>query len=191
MYPKTDWLIFFICLVTAWGLTGCAASSRAPKPLWTDIPQGQWQEKGIEVPGLLQYRVLKLDSVELRRLLQRETEKDIRKARNLLLLPFPDGSMAGFRFVCSATTAWEPAAGKGGSSTYFGQGIQDASLGLAFDLGPAGFHAMITSGSGTVYISPLNLEGHRYYLCYFKHHLRPGFRRPFEEYGPIKSPNNR
>ena len=186
---KLDFLIFFLCGISAWGLYRCAANTRAEKPLWTDIPQAQWQEKGIAVPALVQYRVLKLDTARLRRLLESETEKDLRKARNLLLLPFPDGSMAGFRFASAATR--EPAGGKAGSSTYFGQGIQDPFLGLAFDLGPAGFHAMITSGRETVFISPLNLEGDRYYLCYFKHDLKPGFRLPFEEYGPVKNTNNR
>ncbi|MGV3640264.1 MAG: hypothetical protein ACO1NZ_07080, partial [Adhaeribacter sp.] len=66
------------------------------------------------------------------------------------------------------------------------QGNRDNALGLAFDLGPAGFHAMISRGGETIFIEPLNLKGKRYYLCYFKHDLKPGYRRPFEEYGPIR-----
>lgn len=187
-----SYLHLMIYLAMASGLARCTAGTAGEKPLWTDVPAAAWQEKGVLTPALAHYRVLHLDTVRLQQVLDRQQgETDIRKAGTVLLLPIPDGTFVRFRFVASTTVAPGPARSRAATSTYFGQGADDASWGLAFELGPAGFQAMITHGSLVVIIEPAAQAAGRYYLCYYKHDLKPGHRRPFEEGGPIRKPNNR
>lgn len=185
-------LLHLMVYLAAFGLVRCAAGPPAERPLWTDVPASEWKEKGVQRAALTHYRVLNLDTTRLKQLLDRQQgETDIRRAGSVLLLPVPDGTFAKFRFAASTTVAPGPARSRAATRTYFGQGADDASRGLAFELGPAGFHAMVTHGAEVFFIEPASRTGSRYYLCYYKHDLKPGYRRPFEEAGPLRGPNKR
>jgi hypothetical protein len=66
-----------------------------------------------------------------------------------------------------------------------GSGVDDPYMSVAFDLTPAGFHAMITSGSEVIYIEPYQPNDTTNYLIFYKREIIKNRKLPFEESGPI------
>ena len=73
----------------------------------------------------------------------------------LLDIPMPDGQSVRFRLFETAVMATGLAARYPQIRTYVGQGVTDPTASARFDIGPRGFHGMVFSSAGTVYIDPL------------------------------------
>ncbi len=86
----------------------------------------------------------------------------------VLEIPMPDGTSARFHFQESPIMEPELATKFPEIKTYVGQGIDDRTAMIRFDLTPRGFHAMILSANGTVYIDPYWRDDDRTHLSYFK-----------------------
>ena len=68
----------------------------------------------------------------------------------------PDGSFESFSFVNSPVMAPELAAKFPEIQVYLGQGIDNPSSTVRFDLTPQGFHAMILKTGESIFIDPFN-----------------------------------
>jgi len=90
-------------------------------------------------------------------------------ANSLIIeVPFADGSMRKFAVK---ETPIVPDALKNkypGINTWAGQGVEDPSSLIYLDVTLWGFHAMIFSNEGTVYIDPFNQSTTEIYKVYFK-----------------------
>jgi hypothetical protein len=124
-----------------------------------------------ETPLPRHFRALEVDVKALENLLDRapaERSAAAATAPLLLALPYPDGTDKLFRVEESPILAPELAARFPEIRTFVGQGIDDPTATARLSLTSLGFHAMVLSASGTVYIDPYKRWDARYVLSYFK-----------------------
>ena len=114
-----------------------------------------------------------------------ESEMEISNSSFILSLPMPDGGFQSFKVLESSVMAPELQSRFPQIRSYIGQGIDDPTATIRFDFTPAGFHAMIISESGTVYIDPLSIESNEFYISYTKEAFYRSNNRTFDELPPL------
>ncbi|MBK9098127.1 MAG: T9SS type A sorting domain-containing protein [bacterium] len=140
--------------------------------LWDDISETGLVTNGTRYIIPESYRTLELDLQSLLAALAQvpqESSTSVSNSGFLLSLPLPDNSFATFRVVESPVMEEELAVKYPQIKTFLGQGTgKDSDARVRFDITPAGFHAIIFSTEGTVYIDPYSLGETRYYISYYK-----------------------
>ena len=133
-----------------------AASARAAELLfWQDSEASIALHRGETLPAA--YRTLRFDLESLRYELAAVPHEDavrIRDSEFVIALPLPDGSSERFRIVEAPVMAPALAARYPEIKAYAGQGIDDPTATLRFDVSPRGFHGAVISSSGSYYIDP-------------------------------------
>ena len=138
--------------------------------LWADVSASSLSgraEGSVALP--LAYRTLALDHGLLGEILDAaplESRDDVKGGDAVLSLPLPGGGFGRFRFVESPIMEPGLAAKFPEIKTYRGQGVDDPNASVRFDLTPAGFHAMILSPAGSVYIDPYSRDDTDHYISY-------------------------
>lgn len=82
-------------------------------------------------------------------------------------LPMPDGSYKNFRIVESPVMEAELRNKYPGIKSYKGIGTANPAESVRFDVGPYGFHALMSTLHGMVQIDPYNRDEPDYYVSYF------------------------
>lgn len=103
------------------------------------------------------FHAFNVDQASLRAALDpvpKEFSQEAKIALGEISLPMPDGTLARFKIVESPVMAPELAAKFPEIKTYLGQGVDDPSASVRFDVSPSGFHGQILSPKGAVYIDP-------------------------------------
>ncbi len=85
----------------------------------------------------------------------------------IIHIPMPDGSFQRFRFVESPVMAPELARKAPDVRTFLGYGIDDKYASVRFDITPQGFHAMILSPNGRVFVDPYSKGDRENYISYY------------------------
>lgn len=102
-----------------------------------------------------QFAVVRLDRAAFDGLMRRApNEGALRSSGVVFSLPMPDGSFSRFLVSESPMLAPELAAAFPEIRTYAGQGLDDPSATTRFGWTARGFHAIVLSTSGSVYIDP-------------------------------------
>ncbi len=151
-------------------LTAPPALLAAGQEIWSDVPEAQIPVQGERWIVPAQYRTVALDSTALQAVLQAaplEGSANAGVADVILALPLPGGDYGRFRIEESPIMAPELAARYPELRTYRGQGLDDPTATLRFDLTPAGFHAMILSVEGSIYIDPFSRGDASHYISYY------------------------
>ena len=164
----------YLMIFTLFIATANAQSNHSE--LWTDVSESSITPSGTRYIIPLSYRTLGLNVNEMLTVLGSaplEKNTRVRFSTSLISLPMPDGDFASFQFVESPVMAEELVIKFPEIKTYLGQGVEDPSSKIRFDLTPAGFHAIIFASGGTVYIDPYSLGENRYYISYFKRDYLP------------------
>jgi len=90
------------------------------------------------------------------------------RSATIISLPRPDGSFERFSVVESPIMAPALAAKYPEIRTYLGQGLDDPSATLRFDISPQGFRAQVIGWRGTYYIDPYQPKDLDTYVVYRK-----------------------
>ncbi|MDP2207498.1 MAG: M12 family metallo-peptidase, partial [Bacteroidota bacterium] len=139
--------------------------------LWKDINETTILEKTERQIIPIFYRTVALDINRLEAILDQapvEFSEATKSVKVVISLPMPDGTFKSFHIVNSPVMELELAVKYPEIQTYSGQGIDDPTATVRFDLTPAGFHAMILSANGTVFIDPYNEGNIDKYISYYK-----------------------
>lgn len=134
-----------------------AAAATTGDGIWETIDNSSMAVAHSQPPAPGSSQVLRLNKAALVQQLMRapmEGTGDLRKSPAVLALPMPDGSFLSFRIEESPIMAPSLAARLPGVKTFRGQGIDDPTATTRFDWTPKGFHALILSSQGSVYIEP-------------------------------------
>jgi len=83
-------------------------------------------------------------------------------------LPMPDGNFAAFNLVESPVMENGLAKAFPQIKTYLGKGLDDPTATLRCDVTPAGFHAMMLSAGGAVFVDPVDKYSTADYVSYYK-----------------------
>nr|MBC8151153.1 hypothetical protein [Bacteroidota bacterium] len=130
-------------------------SAYAQGSYWSDVSVRS--DEGSPTIQPLVYRTVGINIETIRQVLDaapHEKDASVRNSSAVIELPMPDGTMELFSFVNSPVMAPELAAKYPEIQVFMGQGIDNPSSIVRFDLTPQGFHAMILSTESTVYIDP-------------------------------------
>ncbi len=139
--------------------------------MWRDIDKSDLMAgtNADELP--VRFRALKLDSGQMKQFLAQLPNEDLssRSVRNpLVALPMPGGGFARFEVAESPSVEAPLLKEFPFLKTYRGQGVDDRSATVRMDFTPAGFHAIVLSADGVVYIDPLKNQTDDLYVSYFK-----------------------
>jgi hypothetical protein len=138
---------------------GAAAQTgeRSGDGIWRKIEESSLSTRRERASSPGAYLTVRLNHDALRGVLGNAPMEFTEAARNsqaVITLPMPDGTYSRFRLAESPIMEAELAARFPEIKTYSGQGIDDPTATTRFDLTPTGFHAVVLSASGTVYIEP-------------------------------------
>jgi len=166
------WALPFVCL---------ARAQAAPQgALWQDTeptPQKSAASEAWVQPDV--FRAVNLQHSQLRPLLNsapQEAAQSLAASDAVIDLPMPDGTQARFRFVESPVMEPDLAARFPEIRTYLGQGLDDPSALVRFDITPAGFHAQVLSPQGAVYIEPQLRGNTNLHAAYYRRDYRAAAR---------------
>jgi reprolysin-like metallo-peptidase family M12B/putative Ig domain-containing protein len=160
--------------------TAPSSAARSAAGIWSDVSEssivanissvthGNPPRRDI-VPR--KYRTVQLNKSVLKNLLalaRPETSGPIETTGVEIQIPLPGGGVQ--RFLIQDSPIMEPklAARYPDIKTYVGQGVDDPSTTMRIDFTPRGFHAIILSPAGQVYIDPYSRDTDTHYISYFK-----------------------
>lgn len=144
--------------------------------LWNDISETSITTTGDRYIIPESYRTMELELQELSIVLSQVPQEKFTKVKDskfLLSLPLPDNTFETFAIVESPVMAEELASRYPQIKTYLGQGTFDRRSRVRFDITPAGFHAIIFTTNGTIYIDPYSQGDIKYYISYYKKDYTP------------------
>jgi hypothetical protein len=166
----------------ALGLVLCAGVAFHARAAGENVRQGVWRsldqiapEDVAAEPWIrpMRYHAFTLDHAAARVLLNQAPLERTAAAENPLKVevPLPDGTYATFNFVESPIM--EPAlqAENPELRTYLGTLDGDTAIWGRFDLTPVGFHGMIFTPEGTIFIDPYSKGNNTLHTSYFREDL--------------------
>lgn len=170
---KRSYCPLFLLLILTLTFVGFGQTKRSGDGLWREIDDSAASMRSAErqiVPE--RYKTFRLDKTLLRTVLDSAPEErsgPYGMSSAIITLPMPDGGFERFRMQHSLVVEpllleKYPELG----ATYSGQGIDDPTATVRFDLLPSGFHSMILSPRGTVMVDPYAKGDTTNYISYYK-----------------------
>ena len=149
---------------------------------WTAIAENSFEIKGERQIIPSKYIVQSLDFEGIKNRLQTaplEFTAGCWNAAIVIELPMPDGRTQRFRVIESPIVEAPLAARFPQIRTFLGQGIDDRYANVRMDFTHKGFHAMIYSPNGTVFIDPYSSRTTSEYLVYYRKDFTDSGEAPF------------
>jgi hypothetical protein len=140
----------------------------ANQGFWTSANSSELthlNDAAIKTKSSLQY---KLNIAAMTSLLFAAPDENSSLPGVIMEVPFPDGSIQRFIVKATPIIPIELQQKYPGIKTFAGQGVEDPSALFYGDITLRGFHGMIFSEQGTVYIDPYNTATTEFYKVYWK-----------------------
>jgi hypothetical protein len=151
----------------------CVLNAQDSRNFWREVSSIPVSGERLTVPS--SYRALNLDLNLLQQYLNTakpEPSQTSNLTNGLMLeVPMPDGSFERFSIFQYNIMHPDLAAKFPQIKTYTGKGINDVTSTIKLDVTQFGFHAMIRSSKGDVYIDPYNQKTVNYYMSYERKNL--------------------
>ncbi len=189
---KNMWLVIGLIAVTAAlalllaaidqeGATAAPSGAQSADGLWQDVDEALLRLAGERTIAPTTYRVISLDWAKLNSLLADAPAGAAEAAANavILSLPLPDGTYGRFQIHQTAVMHPDLAAKFPEIQTYAGVGLDDPTAYARLDTTPKGFHAMILSANGRVFIDPYSTAGIDLYQSYYASDFVPDLPEDF------------
>lgn len=160
----------------------------SPDGIWSDVNETSIESAGQRLIIPQRYRTV---AIQPGLLLARLTAAPLEftpaaENRNVVMaLPLPDGRYQYFRLFESPIMAPALAAKYPDITTYIAKGLDDVHANGRLDWTPQGFHAVITSPSGTFYIDPYSQADIVHYISYYTADFAPDAAAILPELEPI------
>ncbi len=119
------------------------------------------------------YSVYELELAAMKQQLNSATDENTGTRNGIVIeIPMPDGTLKQFQVYHSSVMAPDLAKQFPEIDTWRGQGINDPSESVHLDITLKGFHAMVLSPKGAVFIDPYANGNTQFYISYFKKDLK-------------------
>lgn len=193
MFNRTIRPFFLIMVVSLIAAGQALAQKGSGDGVWREISNTSASLR-TDRPSInpAEFRTFRLDKTMLRTILAsapKEMTDGFGMSNTILSFPMPDGTYQRFRIehspiVEAGLLEKYPELGL----TYRGQGIDDPSATIRFDMMPSGFHSMILSPRGTVMVDPHSRNDTSNYISYYKRDVeKPAFSCDFDNENAVKS----
>ena len=167
---------------------GMNAYSQNETGIWSDKTETVGMKSANRQIVPLHYRTVSADVAALKNVLSKAPRQNqgvnAKTSQVILPLPMPDGSIKLFSIVESPVMEKELAEKYPEIKTYLGQGVDDIAASTRCDITPKGFHAMIFTSDGTVFIDPYSKANVINYISYYKKDFIPPPDKRMPEYNP-------
>jgi len=163
--PLIILLLTFICYLPV------AISQNGDNNVWSKLDENGMVVKGIRQIVPTKYNAVSLNVEKMKILLSAAPlEKDlaVHQSNTIVRLPLPDGSVQSYTIVESPVMEAGLAAQYPDIKTYTGRGVENPADFVKLDFTPKGFHAMIFSDKGIVFIDPYSSGSVTEYITYYK-----------------------
>ena len=178
LFYKQHFPILFV-LTSFIGMSVLSNAQSDSKSIWKEITEKQIARTTEQTTKPSKFRLLRLDVQAMKSLLQTAPLEKAERNSDLgieIHLPMPDGSFSRFRIYETYVMHPDLAAKFPEIKTYAGQGIDDVNATIRLDVTPFGFHSMVLSPNGSVFIDPYSPNSTSDYICYYKKDLQPSSR---------------
>ena len=165
-YPQNTTIFYQYRLVIFFAFMVFPNLSFAQSEIWENIDK-EPVTLGIRQIIPQKYRIFRLNILTAKAALSR-LPMEFTSAPQTLDIPMPDGSLQQFAVFESPTMEAELAKKFPEIKTYGGYSLSDKATTIRFDFTPKGFHGMILSPEGTVFIDPYSSGSTEYYISYDK-----------------------
>lgn len=157
LFSLLSFLIFTSTILTA-------------QAVWRPVDESDIINKSLKEREIIPeaYSIFALDAKKLNANLKDAPSRENKNAsQNVLGLPLPDGQIA--RFIVHESPCMSPVLSKKYPSikSYRAESLDHKYDQARIDMGPMGFHAVIYTLEGTVYIDPYFRDPDQYYISYF------------------------
>jgi len=165
-----------------------AANAQQNKAIWFDVSESSITNQSNRVIVPQEYRTLLMNKTNLLQILDQAPREFTNEARNVkiaLKLPYPNGELKEFYILNSPIMEDGLASRYPNIRTFIAYGLDEPSASGRIDFTPAGFHAIIFTNEGTIYIDPYSQNTSDYYISYYKKNYIPSEANFFSEIGVL------
>ncbi len=181
-------LLIGLCFFAATGFT------QTEKKFWVPVKETKIEVSGEREIIPKKYKTFHTEGTILKEALfaaPNEVNVKVKESKFIITLPMPDGSLQQFRVVESSIMEKPLADTYRNIRTYLAQGIDNPYASGRLDWTEFGFHGMIRTQDGDVFIDPYCRKNISDYITYYSYDFEKDPSKKLPEVGVIENPDKK